>query len=220
MASRALPMLRVGVLAILAFAAFPTLARAVHTFDGDIMVGNARGGSMSVAGVPPTIADGYEVGGLVSGDVVRMIFPCPAIRAHATQSGSQVASCLGNYVEITSSGATVVFFPATFGLATGLPDTRISVNGLIEHAIRYTSVDLICEPAGPGRVTAFDFNRFRQSFLGNTSDPACDFLSDGAVDAFDFNLFRREYLCSGPGVVCEQTQCDCPANCPPPSLAR
>lgn len=212
MGSRAHPVFRVGVLAMLTFAAFASPAQAVHTFDGDIMIGNARGGAITAPGVPATITDGYEVGGLTAGDVVEMVFPT-GIKIHATQTGTQEGSC-PDAIQITAAGATVVFFPATVGFGTGLFDTDIVINGVVEHSIRYTSLDLVCETAGPGRVTIRDFNCFRQGFLSSTYEPGCDFDSDNLITAFDLNLFRQEFLCTG--TACQQTQCsNCLGNCFP-----
>lgn len=203
---------RAVLAAVAIIAAFASPARAVHTFDGDIMIGNARGGAITAPGTPPTVMDGYEVGGLTAGDVVQMVFPS-SITVHATQTGAQIGSCGENAIQITATGATVVFFPATAGRGTGLFDTEIVINGLVEHSIRYASLDLVCELGTSGLVTVRDFDCFRRGFLSTTYDPACDFDSDNLITAYDFNLFRKEFLCTG---ACQQTQCaNCIGNCPP-----
>jgi len=185
------------------------------------MVGNARGGAIAGAGVSPAVSDGYQVSGLAVNDIVTMDFTGSGIRVHASQTGAQVANCVLNTISITATGGTVTFFPATAGedRSTGA-NVMISVNTVPMQAIRYRSIDLVCEASGPGMVTVADFNRFRYSFLNlppySQTDPACDFGgTPGLVDAFDLGLFRAEFLCgipvTDPPAICTQAQCSpCP----------
>lgn len=213
---------------VLAVTAMPDPASG-QVFDGDLMVGNARGGSLYPGpNMRPTVLDGYTVSGLSTGDVVTMEFAGTTIRVHATQSGLQIPDCgLNSITLVAPASGTVTFFPATVGQNNSpVANVTISVNSVPMQVIRYRSLDLFCNPnpGEAGRINGFDLNEFRQRFLGfaghSPFDPDCDFATEGPsagiVDTWDFNVFRADFLCGATmflpmGSVCEQTQCvPCP----------
>jgi len=216
------------VVASVAMAGVPDPTQS--TTDGDVDLGNARGGAIAaLPNVRAAILDGYrvivrDVGGTALGGVtVTMNFNGTGLEPHSTQTGGQTSNCATRVLsKVTDGGGQVIFFPATVGVdASAAPNVQVRANGVLLTTIRFKSVDLSC--AGiTGCVDGFDFNEFRKRFLNlapeTNLDPETDYATEGPsagkTDGFDFNVFRTEFLCGAPStcpVACKQTQC---AVCP------
>jgi hypothetical protein len=223
-----------AVIASVAMAGVPDPTKS--STDGNFMLGNARGGFVlgpsstpSVPNIPPAVVDGYnvtvrDVANIpLAGVTVSFNYPSGTLRTMSTQQFGQTANCSSNTTSaVTNGSGQAVIVPAVVGRnesPSGSPTVQVRANGVLLTTITLRSYDLQCEATGPGKVTGFDFNVFRQHFLVGQpffNQPACDYTNDGAVNGFDFNGFRTEFLCNTStglptGTVCSQTQCSpCP----------
>jgi len=217
-----------AVIASVAMAGVPDPTKS--STDGNFMLGNARGGFvLALPNIPVATTDGYnvtvrDVGNIpLAGVTVSFNYPSGTLRTMSTQQFGQTANCSSNTTSaVTNGSGQAVIVPAVVGRnesPSGSPTVQVRANGVLLTTIALRSYDLVCEATGPGKVTGFDFNMFRQHFLAGqpfTGQPACDYTNDGLVNGFDFNAFRTEFLCNTStglptGPICTQTQC---APCP------
>lgn len=219
-----------AVIASVAMAGVPD--PSTSTNDGDLMIGNARGGALvnSSGAIRATVLNGYQVivkdngGTVLPGVNVTMNFAGSGIRVHSTQQSGQTASCAGDLIsKITDGAGSAIFFPATVGVNhSSVANVQVRANGVLLTTIKFHSVDLSCLGT-PGKVEINDFNEFRKRFIpvapNAKTDPETDYATEassaGTTDVSDFNVFRTEFLCGlGGGTApapCTQTQC---AVCP------
>ena len=220
-----------AVVASVAMAGVPDPTKS--STDGNYALGNARGGFV-IAGapMPAAVLNGYtvtvrDVGNTpLPGVTVSFNLPAGTLRAHSTQQFGQTAACGSNTVsKVTDANGVATIVPAVVGDNNAGTLTQVRANGVLLTSILVHSFDLVCESpiATPGKVTGFDFNRFRLHFClacagGFAQLPGADFNNGNnpqVVDGFDFNAFRQEFLCATPGQApapCTQTQC--PLPCP------
>jgi len=215
-----------AVVASVAMAGVPDPTKS--STDGTYALGNARGG-LVIAGAPMPVAvtNGYTVtvrdvsNNPLPGVSVSFNYPSGTLRTHATQQFGQTSSCGSNTTtQVTDGSGVATIIPAVVGDNNAGSQTQVRANGVLLTSITVRSFDLVCEGAQPGKVTGFDFNRFRQHFLAGqpfTQQPGADFNNSSnpqVVDGFDFNAFRQEFLCGTAGQApapCTQTQCSpCP----------
>lgn len=217
------------VTASVAVAAVPDPTQS--TVEGDLIVGNARGGALfrpggvNFPGVPSTIADGtgfYVIvrdvlGTPIAGATVTLSFGSTGVQPHATQTNGQVSSCTGHVLSaVTDGSGRVEFFPATVGINHTAddvtPNIQIRANAVLLATVRFRSTDLSCG-GSPGCVNLFDAQEFRLRFLPGyptSQGSECDYApignhdpNRGVVDNYDANVFRTEFLCGFP----VQAQC-------------
>lgn len=215
-----------AVVASVAMAGVPDPTKS--STDGNYALGNARGGFVLVsAAMPVAVTNGYtvtvrDVGNVpLPGVTVSFNYPSGTLRTHVTQQFGQTASCVSNTTSrVTDGSGIAVIVPAVVGDNNSGSLTQVRANGVLLTSITVRSFDLVCEGAQPGKVTGFDFNRFRQHFNPGqpfTQQVGADFNNSSnpqVVDGFDFNSFRQEFLCGSAGQApapCTQTQCSpCP----------
>ena len=198
------------------------------SLDGDVMLGNARGGAVPFApNLRATITDGYRVvvrdqfNNPISGVSVIMNFAGTDVRVHANQTGGQIAHCANEIRVTTKADGVAIFFPATVGVYDfTTPEVRIRAGSILLGSLRFRSLDLVAAPGGESKVDAQDLAAFRLRMFGmggeSPLDPETDYATEGPsagqTDAFDANVLRSEILCGTLGFPvtepCAQPVCN------------